>query len=245
MGLFDKADRDKLVDLLEDYFDSQSDWIVGQYRGYLDGGMPQRRALRRTRKDFFRLVVDELDARADWDRVKRREVREVLEAVDGFVFEALLNGLLNLVTARILGTGTGFAGLLAVADSAVDAARDALEPEPPSEAPTVVSTPGERKIEPRAPIPDWMPSMADLAEAEETGAAVDGGSASVVKDRLTNLVKADRAILGDVRADDLVVDERYADLPPDEDTEEPLRRKLPSMPFGLGGVLSSLKRGGK
>ena len=105
MSIFNKADREQLVDLLEDYFDEQSEWIVGQFKAYCDSGMPKRRALRRTRRDFFRLVVDELDTRADWDRVKRREVRDVLEAVDGFVFEALLNGLLNLVTARILGTG--------------------------------------------------------------------------------------------------------------------------------------------
>ncbi len=105
MGLFDKADREKLVDFLEDYFDAQSDWLAGQYRGYLDNGLPARRALKRTKRDFFRLVADELDSRATWSQVRRREVRDMLEAADGCVFEALLNGLMNLATARILGTG--------------------------------------------------------------------------------------------------------------------------------------------
>ncbi len=249
MSIFDKADREKLVDLLEDYFDSQSDWIVGQYRGYVDSGMPERRALRRTRKDFFRLVVDELDSRADWSRVKRAEVKQILESIDGFVFEALLTGLLNLVTARILGTGSGFAGLLAVADDAIDAAREALEPELPSEKPTVIGQP--RKIAPRVPVPDWMPSRMDEAEEaiEETGAAVEGGSAAAVKDRLTGMLATDRAILGDPRADDLMSEAFDPDPETDEKEREPLRRKLPGMPsgllFGLGGMIDNLRgRGG-
>jgi len=246
MSIFDKADREKLVDFLEDYFDEQSDWLAGQYRGYLDNGLPARRALKRTKRDFFRLVADELDSRATWSKVRRREVRDMLEAVDGFVFEGLLQGLLNLATARILGTGGGFAALLTVADDAIDAAREALaepEPELPSEKPTVIGTP--RKISPRVPVPDWMPSRMDEAEEaiEETGSAVEGGSAGVVKDRLTDMLATDRAILGDPRADELVVDEEFSD-DPDTDEEEPLRRRLPSMPFGLGGVLSSFRKTG-
>lgn len=247
MGIFDKDDREKLTDFLEDYFDEQSDWLAGQFRGYVDNGLPTRRALKRTKRDFFRLVADELDSRAEWDRVKRDEVRQVLESIDGFVFEALLNGLLNLATARILGTGTGFAGLLAVADDAIGAAREALEPdpEPPSEQPTVIGKP--RTVEPVVPIPDWMPSRVDEAEEaiEETGAAVDGGSAAAVKDRLTDLLATDRAILGDPRADDLMGPGFEPDPDTDEE-EEPLRRRLPSMPtgrlFGLGGVLSSFRK---
>ena len=252
MSIFDKADREKLVDFLEDYFDAQSDWLAGQYRGYLDNGLPARRALRRTRRDFFRLVAEEMDSRAEWERVKRDEVRQILESVDGFVFEALLNGLMNLATARILGTGTGFAGLLAVADDAIDAAREALaepEPELPSEKPTVIGQP--RKISPRVPVPDWMPSRMDEAEEaiEETGAAVDGGSAGVVKDRLTGMLATDRAILGDPRADDLMSQDFDPDPETDEKEREPLRRKLPGMPsgllFGLGGMIDNLRgRGG-
>lgn len=248
MSIFDKADREKLVDFLEDYFDAQSDWLAGQYRGYLDNGLPARRALKRTKRDFFRLVADELDSRATWSKVRRREVRDMLEAADGFVFEALLNGLMNLATARILGTGGGFAALLTVADDAIDAAREALaepEPELPSEKPTVIGKP--RKVEPRVPIPDWMPSrMDDLEEAvlEETGASVEGGSAAAVKDRLTDMLATDRAILGDPRAEELVVDEEFSDDPDTDEEEEPLRRRLPSMPFGLGGVLSSFRKSG-
>ncbi len=252
MSIFDKADREKLVDFLEDYFDQQSDWIAGQYRGYLDGGLPARRALRRTRRDFFRLVADELDTRAAWNKVRRREVRDMLEAVDGFVFEALLNGLMNLAAARILGTSSaGVAGLLAVADDAIDAAREALEPEPelPSEKPTVIGQP--RKIAPRVPVPDWMPSRMDEAEEaiEETGAAVEGGSAAAVKDRLTGMLATDRAILGDPRADDLMSEAFDPDPETDEKEREPLRRKLPGMPsgllFGLGGMIDNLRgRGG-
>lgn len=251
MSIFDKADREKLVDFLEDYFDEQSDWLAGQYRGYLDGGLTTRRALKRTRRDFFRLVADELDTRATWSKVRRREVRDMLEAVDGFVFETLLNGLMNLATARILGTGSaGVAGLLAVADDAIGAAREALaepEPELPSERPTVIGRP--REVAPKAPIPDWMPRLDE--DVEETGAAVDGGSAAAVKDRLTDLLATDRAILGDPRADDLLGGEDYApdpDTDDDDEDEEPLRRRLPSLPtgrlFGLGGVLSSFRSGG-
>ena len=252
MSIFDKADREKLVDFLEDYFDAQSDWLAGQYRGYLDNGLPARRALRRTRRDFFRLVAEEMDSRAEWERVKRDEVRQILESVDGFVFEALLNGLMNLATARILGTGTGFAGLLAVADDAIDAAREALaepDPELPSEKPTVIGQP--RKIAPRVPVPDWMPSRMDEAEEaiEETGASVEGGSAGVVKDRLTGMLATDRAILGDPRADDLMSEAFDPDPETDEKEREPLRRKLPGMPsgllFGLGGMIDNLRgRGG-
>jgi len=251
MSIFDKADREKLVDFLEDYFDEQSDWLAGQYRGYLDNGLPARRALKRTKRDFFRLVADELDTRATWSKVRRREVRDMLEAVDGFVFEGLLQGLLNLATARILGTGSGFAGLLAVADDAIDAAREALEPdpEPPSEKPTVIGQP--RKIAPRVPVPDWMPSRMDEAEEaiEETGASVEGGSAGVVKDRLTGMLATDRAILGDPRADDLMSEAFDPDPETDEKEREPLRRKLPGMPsgllFGLGGMIDNLRgRGG-
>ena len=251
MSIFDKADREKLVDFLEDYFDAQSDWLAGQYRGYLDNGLPARRALKRTKRDFFRLVADELDSRATWTKVRRREVRDMLEAVDGFVFEGLLQGLMNLATARILGTGTGLAGLLAVADDAIGAAREALaepEPELPSEKPTVIGRP--REVAPKAPIPDWMPRLDE--DVEETGAAVDGGSAAAVKDRLTDLLATDRAILGDPRADDLLGGEDYAPDPDtdddDDEDEEPLRRRLPSLPtgrlFGLGGVLSSFRSGG-
>jgi len=249
MSIFDKAGRERVVDFLEDYFDEQSDWLAGQYRGYLDGGLPARRALRRTRRDFFRLVAEEMDSRAEWDRVKRDEVRQVLESIDGFVFEALLQGLLNIATARILGTGTGLAGLLAVADDAIGAAREALaepEPELPSERPTVIGRP--REVAPKAPIPDWMPRLDE--DVEETGAAVDGGSAAAVKDRLTDMLATDRAILGDPRADDLLGGEDYAPDPDtdDDDEEEPLRRRLPSLPtgrlFGLGGVLSSFRSGG-
>ena len=247
MSIFDKADREQLADFLEDYFDEQSDWLAGQYRGYVDGGLPARRALRRTRRDFFRLVADELDTRATWSKVRRREVRDMLEAVDGFVFETLLNGLMNLATARILGTGSaGVAGLLAVADDALGAAREALaepEPELPSEKPTVISKP--RKVAPKVPIPDWMPSrMDDIEDVEETGADVEGGSAGVVKDRLTDMLATDRAILGDPRAEELVVDEEFSDDPDTDEEEEPLRRRLPSMPFGLGGVLSSFRKSG-
>ena len=245
MSIFDKADREQLVDFLEDYFDAQSDWLAGQYRGYLDNGLPARRALKRTKRDFFRLVADELDSRATWSKVRRREVRDMLEAADGFVFEALLQGLLNLATARILGTGGGFAALLTVADDAIDAAREALaepDPEPPSEQPTVISKP--RKVAPKVPIPDWMPSrMDDIEDVEETGADVEGGSAGVVKDRLADMLATDRAILGDPRAEELVVDEEFSDDPDTDEEEEPLRRRLPSMPFGLGGVLSSFRKG--
>jgi len=250
MSIFDKADREKLVDFLEDYFDAQSDWLAGQYRGYLDNGLPAPRALKRTKRDFFRLVADELDSRATWSKVRRRQVRDMLEAADGFVFEALLQGLLNIATARILGTGAGLAGLLAVADDAIGAAREALaepEPELPSERPTVIGRP--REVAPKAPIPDWMPRLDE--DVEETGAAVDGGSAAAVKDRLTDMLATDRAILGDPRAEDLLGGEDYEpdpDTDDDDEDEEPLRRRLPSLPtgrlFGLGGVLSSFRSGG-
>tara|TARA_R110000851_G_scaffold77559_1_gene170849 strand:+ start:192 stop:950 length:759 start_codon:yes stop_codon:yes gene_type:complete len=245
--MFNREDKERLTDLLYDYFDAQSDWLAGQYRGYLDNGLPARRALKRTRRDFFRLVADELDSKCTWSKVRNREVRASLEAIDGFVFNAVMNGLLNVATARILGTGTGFAGLLAVADDAIGAAREALEPdpEPPSEQPTVIGRP--RTVEPVVPIPDWMPSRVDEAEEaiEETGAAVDGGSAAAVKDRLTDLLKTDRAVLGDPRAEDLMGPGFEPDPDTDEE-EEPLRRRLPSMPtgrlFGLGGVLSSFRK---
>ena len=244
--MFNREDKERLTDLLYDYFDAQSDWLAGQYRGYLDNGLPARRALKRTRRDFFRLVADELDSKATWSKVRNREVRAALEAIDGFVFNAVMNGLLNVATARILGTGTGFAGLLAVADDAIDAAREALaepDPEPPSEKPTVIGTP--RKISPRVPVPDWMPSrMDDIEDVEETGADVEGGSAAAVKDRLTDMLATDRAILGDPRAEELVVDEEFSDDPDTDEEEEPLRRRLPSMPFGLGGVLSSFRKSG-
>ncbi len=249
--MFDRDDRERLTDLLYDYFDAQSDWLVGQYRGYLDNGLPAHRAMKRTRRDFFRLVADELDSKCTWSKVRNREVRSALEAIDGFVFIAVMNGLLNVATARILGTGSGFAGLLAVADDAIDAAREALEPEPelPSEKPTVIGQP--RKIAPRVPVPDWMPSRMDEAEEaiEETGAAVEGGSAGVVKDRLTGMLATDRAILGDPRADDLMSEDFDPDPETDEKEREPLRRKLPGMPsgllFGLGGMLDNLRgRGG-
>ena len=255
MSIFNKADREQLVDLLEDYFDEQSEWIVGQYRSYLDGGMPARRALKRTRKDFFRLVVDELDTRADWDRVKRSEVKRVLEAVDGFVFEALLNGLLNLVTARILGTGTGFAGLLAVADSALHAAQDALQPEPEPEeeeeaGPTVIKrAPGRVHPGKAATIPNWMPSGVD--EGDE--AVEVESSASTVKGRLGSLLQRDREVLGDARAElpmdvfpaDDATDEVPEEVAP-EDVPEPLRARLPGFPTGgfTSGLLSVFKRGG-
>ena len=254
MSIFNKADREQLVDLLEDYFDEQSEWIVGQYRSYLDGGMPARRALKRTRKDFFRLVVDELDTRADWDRVKRSEVKRVLEAVDGFVFEALLNGLLNLVTARILGTGTGFAGLLAVADSALHAAQDALQPEPEEEeeaGPTVIKrAPGRVHPGKAATIPNWMPSGVD--EGDE--AVEVESSASTVKGRLGSLLQRDREVLGDARAElpmdvfpaDDATDEVPEEVSP-EDVPEPLRARLPGFPTGgfTSGLLSVFKRGGE
>jgi len=243
--MFNREDKERLTDLLYDYFDAQSDWLAGQYRGYLDNGLPARRALKRTRRDFFRLVADELDSKCTWSKVRNREVRAALEAIDGFVFNAVMNGLLNVATARILGTGTGFAGLLTVADDAIDAAREALaepEPEPPSEQPTVISKP--RKVAPKVPIPDWMPSrMDDIEDVEETGADVEGGSAAAVKDRLTDMLATDRAILGDPRAEELVVDEEFSDDPDTDEEEEPLRRRLPSMPFGLGGVLSSFRKG--
>jgi len=253
MSIFNKADREQLVDLLEDYFDEQSEWIVGQYRSYLDGGMPARRALKRTRKDFFRLVVDELDTRADWDRVKRSEVKRVLEAVDGFVFEALLNGLLNLVTARILGTGTGFAGLLAVADSALHAAQDALQPEPEEEeeaGPTVIKrAPGRVHPGKAATIPNWMPTGVD--EGDE--AVEVESSASTVKGRLGSLLQRDREVLGDARAElpmdvfpaDDATDEVPEEVSP-EDVPEPLRARLPGFPTGgfTSGLLSVFKRGG-
>ena len=256
MSIFNRDDREQLVDLLEDYFDEQSEWIVGQYRSYLDGGMPARRALKRTRKDFFRLVVDELDTRADWDRVKRSEVKRVLEAVDGFVFEALLNGLLNLVTARILGTGTGFAGLLAVADSALHAAQDALQPEPEPEeeeeaGPTVIKrAPGRVHPGKAATIPNWMPSGVD--EGDE--AVEVESSASTVKGRLGSLLQRDREVLGDARAElpmdvfpaDDATDEVPEEVAP-EDVPEPLRARLPGFPTGgfTSGLLSVFKRGGE
>jgi len=255
MSIFNRDDREQLVDLLEDYFDEQSEWIVGQYRSYLDGGMPARRALKRTRKDFFRLVVDELDTRADWDRVKRSEVKRVLEAVDGFVFEALLNGLLNLVTARILGTGTGFAGLLAVADSALHAAQDALQPEPEPEeeeeaGPTVIKrAPGRVHPGKAATIPNWMPTGVD--EGDE--AVEVESSASTVKGRLGSLLQRDREVLGDARAElpmdvfpaDDATDEVPEEVAP-EDVPEPLRARLPGFPTGgfTSGLLSVFKRGG-
>ena len=258
MSIFNRDDREQLVDLLEDYFDEQSEWIVGQYRSYLDGGMPARRALRRTRKDFFRLVVDELDTRADWDRVKRAEVRRVLEAVDGFVFEGLLTGLLNLVTARILGTGTGFAGLLAVADSALHAAQDAVaddEPEEEEAGPTVIKRAPGVRVHPgkAATIPNWMPTGVD--EGDE--AVEVESSASTVKGRLGSLLQRDREVLGDARAElpmdvfppddatDEVPDEVPDEVAP-EDVPEPLRARLPGFPTGgfTSGLLSVFKRGG-
>ncbi len=254
MSIFNRDDREQLVDLLEDYFDEQSEWIVGQYRSYLDGGMPARRALKRTRKDFFRLVVDELDTRADWDRVKRSEVKRVLEAVDGFVFEALLNGLLNLVTARILGTGTGFAGLLAVADSALHAAQDAIredEPEEEEAGPTVIKrAPGRVHPGKAATIPNWMPTGVD--EGDE--AVEVESSASTVKGRLGSLLQRDREVLGDARAElpmgvfpaDDATDEVPDEVAP-EDVPEPLRARLPGFPTGgfTSGLLSVFKRGGE
>ena len=255
MSIFNRDDREQLVDLLEDYFDEQSEWIVGQFKAYCDGGMPKRRALRRTRRDFFRLVVDELDSRADWDRVKRKEVRDVLEAVDGFVFEALLNGLLNLVTARILGTGTGFAGLLAVADSALHAAQDAIREDEHDEAgPTVIKRAPGVRLQPSkaAPIPDWMPTGVDDGdEAVEVES-----SASTVKGRLGSLLQRDREVLGDSRAEtaelpvDLFPPDDATDEVPDEvlpeDVPEPLRARLPGFPTGgfTSGLLSVFKRGG-
>ena len=253
MSIFNRDDREQLVDLLEDYFDEQSEWIVGQYRSYLDGGMPARRALKRTRKDFFRLVVDELDTRADWDRVKRSEVKRVLEAVDGFVFEALLNGLLNLVTARILGTGTGFAGLLAVADSALHAAQDAIredEPEEEEAGPTVIKrAPGRVHPGKAATIPNWMPTGVD--EGDE--AVEVESSASTVKGRLGSLLQKDREVLEDARAElpmDVFPADDATDEVPDEvspeDVPEPLRARLPGFPTGgfTSGLLSVFKRGG-
>jgi len=254
MSIFNKADREQLVDLLEDYFDEQSEWIVGQFKAYCDAGMPKQRALRRTRKDFFRLVVDELDTRADWDRVKRAEVRRVLEAVDGFVFEGLLTGLLNLVTARILGTGTGFAGLLAVADSALHAAQDALQPEPEEEeeaGPTVIKrAPGRVHPGKAATIPNWMPTGVD--EGDE--AVEVESSASTVKGRLGSLLQKDREVLGDARAElpmDVFPADDATDEVPDEvspeDVPEPLRARLPGFPTGgfTSGLLSVFKRGGE
>ena len=254
MSIFNRDDREQLVDLLEDYFDAQSEWIVGQLRAYCDAGMPKQRALRRTRKDFFRLVVDELDTRADWDRVKRAEVRRVLEAVDGFVFEGLLTGLLNLVTARILGTGTGFAGLLAVADSALHAAQDALQPEPEEEeeaGPTVIKrAPGRVHPGKAATIPNWMPTGVD--EGDE--AVEVESSASTVKGRLGSLLQKDREVLGDARAElpmdvfpaDDATDEVPEEVAP-EDVPEPLRARLPGFPTGgfTSGLLSVFKRGGE
>ena len=217
--------------------------------------MPKRRALRRTRRDFFRLVVDELDTRADWDRVKRREVRDVLEAVDGFVFEALLNGLLNLVTARILGTGTGFAGLLAVADSALHAAQDAIREEPEEEAgPTVIKrAPGRVHPGKVSPIPDWMPSKVDEGDEAVEVEAVES-SASTVKGRLGSLLQKDREVLGDARAElpmDVFPPDDATDEVPDEaspeDLPEPLRARLPGFPTGgfTSGLLGVFKRGEK
>ena len=256
MSIFNKADREQLVDLLEDYFDEQSEWIVGQFKAYCDAGMPKQRALRRTRKDFFRLVVDELDTRADWDRVKRAEVRRVLEAVDGFVFEGLLTGLLNLVTARILGTGTGFAGLLAVADSALHAAQDALQPEPEEEeeaGPTVIKrAPGRVHPGKAATIPNWMPTGVD--EGDEAVEVESESSASTVKGRLGSLLQKDREVLGDARAElpmdvfpaDDATDEVPEEVAP-EDVPEPLRARLPGFPTGgfTSGLLSVFKRGGE
>ena len=255
MSIFNKADREQLVDLLEDYFDEQSEWIVGQFKAYCDAGMPKQRALRRTRKDFFRLVVDELDTRADWDRVKRAEVRRVLEAVDGFVFEGLLTGLLNLVTARILGTGTGFAGLLAVADSALHAAQDALQPEPEEEeeaGPTVIKrAPGRVHPGKAATIPNWMPTGVD--EGDEAVEVESESSASTVKGRLGSLLQRDREVLGDARAElpmDVFPADDATDEVPDEvspeDVPEPLRARLPGFPTGgfTSGLLSVFKRGG-
>ena len=258
MSIFNKADREQLVDLLEDYFDEQSLWIVGQFRAYCDAGMPKQRALRRTRKDFFRLVVDELDTRADWERAKRAEVRRVLEAVDGFVFEALLTGLLNLVTARILGTGTGFAGLLAVADSALHAAQDAIREEPEEEAgPTVIKrAPGRVHPGKVSPIPDWMPSKVDEGDEAVEVEAVES-SASTVKGRLGSLLRRDREVLGDARAEtaelpvDLFPPDDATDEVPDEtspeDLPEPLRARLPGFPTGgfTSGLLGVFKRGEK
>jgi len=259
MSIFNRDDREQLVDLLEDYFDEQSLWIVGQFRAYCDAGMPKRRALRRTRRDFFRLVVDELDTRADWDRVKRREVRDVLEAVDGFVFEALLNGLLNLVTARILGTGAGFAGLLAVADSALHAAQDAIREEPEEEAgPTVIKRAPGVRLQPSkaAPIPDWMPTGVDEGDEAVEVEAVES-SASTVKGRLGSLLRRDREVLGDSRAEtaelpmDVFPPDDATDEVPDEvapeDLPEPLRARLPGFPTGgfTSGLLGVFKRGEK
>ena len=255
MSIFNKADREQLVDLLENYFDEQSLWIVGQFRAYCDAGMPKQRALRRTRKDFFRLVVDELDTRADWERAKRAEVKRVLEAVDGFVFEALLTGLLNLVTARILGTGTGFAGLLAVADSALHAAQDAIREEPEEEAgPTVIKrAPGRVHPGKVSPIPDWMPSKVDEGDEAVEVEAVES-SASTVKGRLGSLLRRDREVLGDARAElpmDVFPPDDATDEVPDEtspeDLPEPLRARLPGFPTGgfTSGLLGVFKRGEK
>tara|TARA_Y100001963_G_scaffold154984_1_gene244967 strand:+ start:183 stop:908 length:726 start_codon:yes stop_codon:yes gene_type:complete len=201
MSIFSKENRERLTDLLEAEFDERSAWLSGQYLGYIEGGMSERRALKRTRRDFFELVIDELDTAVTWDRVKRREVRNILEAIDGFVFEALFSGLLNLASARITGTGTGFSDLLALADGAIDAAQEAAEASKPRRpGPTL------RERIPPASIPSW--AAVDSAEFEPDEpdepdpAPVIEASATTVKGRLQDLLRRDRAVLRDEPEDD-------------------------------------------
>ena len=201
MSIFSKENRERLTDLLEAEFDERSAWLSGQYLGYIEGGMSERRALKRTRRDFFELVIDELDTAVTWDRVKRREVRNILEAIDGFVFEALFSGLLNLASARITGTGTGFSDLLALADGAIGAAQEAAEASKPRRpGPTL------RERIPPASIPSW--AAVDSAEFEPDEpdepdpAPVIEASATTVKGRLQDLLRRDRAVLRDEPEDD-------------------------------------------
>lgn len=177
-----KDAREECTGLLYDYFDDQKLWLVGQYQGYLDDGIPPRRAIWQTRRDFFTLVVEELADRADdavsWDRVKRKDVRTALEALDGFVFKALLNGALNMAAARLLGTASGFAGLLTAAETAQDAMED-------DDAPTVVIGNPERPEHlRRVDVPLFHAPAEDVPEP----------SAQTVKARLSGLLDKDRAV---------------------------------------------------
>lgn len=230
MSIFSKENRERLADLLEAEFDERAAWLSGQYLGYIEGGMSERRALKRTRRDFFELVIDELDTAVTWDRVKRKEVRNILEAIDGFVFEALFSGLLNLASARITGTGTGFSDLLALADGAVDAAQEAAEASKPRR-------PGPTLRERAAPanIPTWAslntPEFEpDEVEPEPDPEPVIEASATTVKGRLQDLLRRDRAVLRDEPDDD--TDE---EPDPNDDPADLPAAPISSRLTGMGG----------
>ena len=264
MNLISKERREEWEKLLCDYFNAQKNWIVGHYQEYIEDGLSDRAAMRQTRRDFFELVVDEMADRADemadraddavtWDRVKRDNVREALEALDGFVFRAMFRGALRGATARLMGQGAGFALLLETASETIQAAQEVLdevqeaaaEIEDPSEAHTVIQpgpadrpTPRRDALEAHSTIvPDFS---IEIVDAEETNSILSSGAE--VKGRLEHLLKGDRAVLRPPALD----------LPDDDDTdEEPVAVPLPSRPsrlmgsLGLGGIRKALTGGGQ